>query len=440
MIALRCLNARLDYSIAAACGCRISEIHHLACLVNTGRARLGTHLYQSPAYRPSPTHPMATVQVAKSHAQVKPPNVLVLQSFKDSTSREFGRIKDALESCLTPERYVVYPLGAEEVQQRSPWQDNCRLLLVPPAIAHAQSVLASNGTGASSSSQSDRDEEIEMCISEKISQEICSFVGKGGALLSMNTKLNGVLGLGSVNIARSQYCQNGVCNVTSKLACQTSNTLPEKFNALHISALSPSPTPLSATSSHDHASRVEELKSTSLDYSDQIETGDVISTEDVATFDPIETDVTLDWLDANTNQCNNTQVAGDHSLSKATPQDGDTNELIETELTDCDLACVRKVKFASGGKAILSSIDLFPLASQELGVKTLVWLKRSVEQRRRFLSSLLLSLGLECSEERLPELTHTYLVCSGEVSLYCLLLMCLYMGPHLQTLSGLSAD
>ena len=133
MFALRRFNAHLDYHSSVVCGSWISGILFRSCVANPGSSRPTPALFHSPTEsRPRSTHPspMATVQAAKAPAQVKPPNVLVLQSLKDSTTQEFSRIRDALESCLTPERYVVYPLGVDEVQQRSPWQDNCRLLLV----------------------------------------------------------------------------------------------------------------------------------------------------------------------------------------------------------------------------------------------------------------------------------------------------------------------
>ena len=367
-----------------------------------------------------PTTRMATtvhVQAAMAHSQAKPPNVLILQSHKDSTSKDFIRIKEALELCLTPERYVVYPLGIEEIQQYSPWQDNCRLLLVPPTFPtvteHAQSVVAAgNGTGIH------YHDETVPCMSDKVLQEIASYVSKGGVLLSMHSGLNRMLGLDSLNrnSLSAKYYQHGVCSVTpisDKSSKEDKSTL-EKFNALHISAL--------ATGLQSNA-KLPQVKvhtggqnSSHGDQILQLETA-VATKKDMAIFTPIESDAALEWLDVNTNQSNNvpSETQG-LSTTTAPPLQLEENSEKVATIEDGDLACVRRVELEQGGKAVLSSVELLPSVPQDVGVKMLVWLKRGVEQRRKFLSSLLLGLGLECSEEGLPKLTHTYLVCSGEVS------------------------
>lgn len=337
----------------------------------------------------------APVHVAKERAQVKPPNVLVLQPHKDSTTQEFSRIRDALESCLTPERYAVYPLGLEEVQQSSPWRDNCRLLIVPPrpspsaASEHAQST-ASGG-----------DDDIRIHMSEKILQEIASYVGRGGALLSMHPDVNRTLGLDLSSEMQLKYFQHGICNVAPKLKKSSESAdkceLMDKFNALHISAFSSSNL-TEEKQSHDQISGVEQTLENV-----------IVSRDDLAVLTPVETDAALEWLDTNTNQSNNTES----EQISTTPQS--LQDLEEGVSSESGLVCVQRLELEQGGRAILSVVDLFPLVCQDLRVKALVWLKRGVEQRRRFLSSLLLSLGVECSEEKIPELTHTYLVCSAEV-------------------------
>ena len=331
----------------------------------------------------------APVQVVQEDAQVKPPNVLVLQPHKDSTTQEFSQIRDALESCLTPERYVVYPLGLEEIRQSSPWRDNCRLLVVPPrpfpsnAAEHAQSI-ASGGDGTGMNETVPR-------MSEKVLQEITSYVGRGGALLSMHPDVNKMFGLDLSSKIQLKHFQQGICNVTPK-SNESSKSADkwelDKFNTLHISE----------KQSHDQISGVELT----------LETG-IVSHEDLAVLTPIETDAALEWLDANTNQSNNIES----EQSSTTPQSLQESE--EDVSSESGPTCVRSLELEQGGKAILSCVNLFPLVRQDLRVKALVWLKRGVEQRRRFLSSLLFRLGLECSEEKVPELTHTYLVCSGEV-------------------------
>lgn len=369
---------------------------------------------------------MATVQAARAHSQVKPPNVLILQPHKDSTNKEFLRIREALELCLTPERYVIYPLGTEEVQQCSPWQDNCRLLLVPPtsptATEHAQSVVVASSSGTGMQHYCD---EIAPSMSDKILQEIALYVSKGGVLLSMHSELNQMLGLDSLdgNVLPTKYYQHGVCNVAPTLdeSSETDKSTLEKFNVLHISALA---TGLQSDTKHLSQDKVHRIgqNSSNGDQILQLETA-VVTKKVLAIFAPIESDAALEWLDVNTNQSNNIPS----SLSTTAPPsqlEEDSGEVATFE--DGDLVCVRKLELEKGGKAVLSNVELFPSVPQDVGVKRLVWLKRGVEHRRKFLSSLLLGLGLECSEDRLPELTHTYLVCSGEVSIETLCICAAY--------------
>ena len=222
MNVFRRFSKRIDFS--SAVWVRYSStFSQVKIAINSGLGKNSTVAYSTLSVNPAHPPAMTSVQVAKAHSHVKPPNVLVLQQRKDSTSEEFSRIREALDSCLTPERYVVYPLGIDEIQQSSPWQDNCRLLLVPPsATERAQSGY---DTGAPRMTE--------------IFQEIASYVGMGGAILSMNTELNGILGLDSFNKVQSKYCQHGVCNVAPKAAesSKTDKSILEKFNALQVSSL-----------------------------------------------------------------------------------------------------------------------------------------------------------------------------------------------------------
>ena len=58
----------------------------------------------------------------------KPPNVLVYCGKKNST-RQFDHAKATLQTCLNPEKYVIYQLTQEQVLT-SPWADNTRLLVL----------------------------------------------------------------------------------------------------------------------------------------------------------------------------------------------------------------------------------------------------------------------------------------------------------------------
>jgi hypothetical protein len=249
-----------------------------------------------------------------------------------------------------------------------------------------------------------QDESIP-CIPDKILQEVASFVSKGGVLLSMHSELNRMLGFNG-RILPVKYYQHGVCSV-APVTDESSETDKsafnlEKFNALHISAL---------------AKAVSQNSSSDSDPVLQPKRAVLTKKKDLAIFTPVESDAALEWLDdASTRNQSNVPQSSSHQPSPLLEEEGAV-----ANLEDGDLVCVRKLELGEGGKAVLSSVELFPSVPQDIGVKKLVWLKRGVEQRRKFLTSLLLDLGLECSEERLPELTYTYLVCSGEVRIHTII-------------------
>ena len=264
----------------------------------------------------------------------------------------------------------------------------------PIATEHAQS---NTGNGIASM-QDYQDETTTPCIPDKILQEVASFVRKGGVLLSMHSELNRMLGFNG-NILPAKYYQHGVCSVApiTEESSKTDKSVfkLEKFNALHISALAKGV-------SQSSSSEILQLEAT--------------KKKDLAIFTPVESDAALEWLeDTDTkNQSNTPQSSSHQPPSPLLREEGGTGDVVVT-LEDGDLACVRELELGEGGRAVVSGVDLFPSVPGDIGVKKLVWLKRGVEQRRKFLSSLLLGLGLDCSEERLPELTYTYLVCSREV-------------------------
>ena len=276
------------------------------------------------------------------------------------------------------------------------------------ATEHAQ--LAGNGDTGMLHYQ---DEAAAHCILDKILQEVASFVSKGGVLLSMHSELNRMLGFDSLNgkILPAKYYQHGVCSVApitdESIETDKSSFKLEKFNALHISALAG--IGFGQNSSSNSSSQILQLDH---------ETAVALTKKiDLAIFTPVESDAALEWLDVDAKNQRNVPQSNGQPPSHV-EEESSTGEVVAT-LKDSDLVCVRGLELERGGKAVLSSIELFPLVPQEdIGVKKLVWLKRGVEQRRKFLSSLLSDLGLECSEEGLPELTYTYLVCSGEVR-YC---------------------
>ena len=331
-------------------------------------------------------------------ATTKPPNILIYQAEKDTTDADFVRIKESLESCLTPERYVIYPLGRSEVAQYTPWKENCRLLVVP-ATEHAQTPSSSK-------------EELP----PKVVKEMLSFAKEGGKLLSMHTDLNRWLGgltslweaLEAVGKAggadvdtlsmTTAYCRNRVCDVEVDGMEPGSN----KFSCL---------VPNIARKRED---RIDDVYIGDLSLQDS-----VLSESNMAFSVPVEWNADMEWIDQSTqdNDGNNSNSDdSNRSPSVTIPRSHDTLPSIP---------CVREVRLSNEGCAVLSSVDLCPLLPSGLQVSSLVRLKKGVAPRRAHLTRLLTGFGLSCSEERLPDLTHTFLLCSGKVGVHVLFFMCL---------------
>ena len=73
--------------------------------------------------------------------QAKPPSVLILcdsaATIANSQNKDgmtyFQLIRQDLTTCIGHDRYVTYPLLLEDVE-RSPWQENCQLLIAPACL------------------------------------------------------------------------------------------------------------------------------------------------------------------------------------------------------------------------------------------------------------------------------------------------------------------
>ena len=316
-------------------------------------------------------------------SQPKPPNILIYQSDKNTSNTGFLRARESLESCLTPERYVIYPLGADDVLHYSPWKENCRLLVIPPSLA--QSVATDTTT-----------------LSPRVMEEVLGFVREGGNLLSMQTDLNRLLGLTSVQealggvkvdecsqeVLTSAYCPDGACDVevsAEGVGMEQGYRFSSLVPNLHKEAVNPA----------DDA------------YLKRLLPKDVIQSRSVeASLVPVEWNEDMEWIKQNTNQCNNKDQSRTDRLPNSAHQ----------RLRNLPaIPCVHKLLLGNSGCTVVSSVDLFPALPSPLEVLPLLRLKKGVALRGRFLASLLKALGLECSEEQLPELTHTYLLCSEEV-------------------------
>ena len=297
---------------------------------------------------------------------VKPPNVFIYQPDKDSTSKEYSQVRDSLVSCLTPEHYVIYPLGVDDVVHYSPWKENCRLLVVPSLTTeHAHK---SHDQG----------------LSARVVEEFVTYVQAGGRLLSMHAQLNGFLGLLSIGEARADiadklvYCQDGVCEVE---VLESTGGAEQKYR---FSSLVPD--------FSEVRNGCEGVYLSGAPLSQSIE-----SRRDLGFLVPLEWNVDVEL---NFNQSNNNQ-------SDQPP--------LSVEQKSHTIPCVCEAVFKNKGRVILSSVDLLPTIPNHLKLAQLVRLKRGVALRRQYLMHLLEGFGLECSEENLPDLTSTFLLCSHEV-------------------------
>lgn len=314
----------------------------------------------------------STRLLSSETASPKPPNILIYQPDKDTTSVEFLRAKESLQSCLTPERYVLYPLGVDDILHYSPWKDNCRLVVVPPATKHAQWIP----------------------LPSRVMEEVVSYVQRGGRLLCMHAHLSKILKLkpfGEVSTLKDagRYCQDGVCSVQVQTGDHIDVMGMEQ--GLRFSGLVPESDLICSQSSDDLYFNGDGGLS-------------ICSSSDLAFLVPLERNTDLQWNGTNTNNSNN-----------VTDQSNQSSKSCDHAHDQSGISCVRRVTFTAGGVAVLCNVDLLPNLHSDLQVSALLQLKRDVTSRRSFLTSLLQSLELECSEERLPELSHTYLLASQEV-------------------------
>lgn len=283
----------------------------------------------------------------------KPPNVLIFQPSKDSTCREFLRAREALEHCLTPERYAIYALGYDEIAQKAPWKENCRLVVIPPAPGAQESSL-----------------DAVTQLSSMVLTEIMSYLKDGGAVLSMNRSANRYLGLHSLVTSPAVDCsitlkERNVRSPNSGVGGVSESII---FHATNVKS---------------HGTRVNR----SHVITEQSMSEDILSRDTIAHF--------LTSVDENSNQSNNIPAS------------------------NCGeeyLPAVEVVSVMGEGCAIVCEVDLLPLPLGETDISLLVKLKKDVLLRSMVLGHLLGLLGMECSEERLPELTHTYLVSGEKVS------------------------
>ena len=305
----------------------------------------------------------------------KPPNVLVFQPNKDTTSEEFIRVRDSLESCLAPEHYVIYPLGVDDITQYSPWKENCRLLVFPSSLTRQPCHEGSN----------------EPSISSRVIEEVVTYVQRGGKLLSMHSELNKYFGLSPLQYSLPPtgsdgeksvfhvYCRDDVCDVSVEISEGEDENGGQNYR---FSSL----VPIFDKSGSESDAYLKDLLQKSVE-----------SSQGLAFLVPLEWNADMEWIEKNTNS-NNSQL-DQHSMSHDLEK----------------VPCVSQIELTNEGHAVISTVDLLPTLPNGLDVAPLVRLKKGVALRERYFSHLLRSLGVECGKGKLPELSHTFLLCSEEV-------------------------
>ena len=195
-------------------------------------------------------------------------------------------------------------------------------------------------------------------------REMISYVHSGGVLLSMHSVLNTRLGFKPPSpLVWNHLCRVGTSGHTAS----------------------------SGENIHFRTSTISSANAFGSDSTEK-ETNPPVSIEDVAFILPEDSERSLS-----------------HQLS--------TSDMsTESSCISHQFPCIRKIKFEGGGQAILSYVDLFPEIHESLDVETLVQVKEDTRDRAKFLRGLLSDIGLECGLEKVPDLTHTYLLCSKEVS------------------------
>lgn len=294
-----------------------------------------------------------------SNIHSKPPNILVVQPSRDSTDPGYLRVKEALVSHLDRERYVVYPLGWEEILQ-SPWRENCMLLVAPP-VSNIGAVTPQRGG-----------------VTPQL-KKLAAFSRNGGLLLSMEPELNRLLGADQLNDD----------DVSAKM-CEVRGLLNEQEGAMVFSALN-----LSLKSSIEVTSTNQRFTSKT--------TLAIIDSQDNANEEKTPTGIGV--TSSNEDTTNGLHKEVKNGGSPAPPNASST-------------PCVQKLTFTdSNGCAVASAVDLLPASAELEGmdVSSLVRLKKGNEARGSFLSAIFRGeLGLHCSSVKTPQLTNALLVCSEE--------------------------
>ena len=236
-----------------------------------------------------------------------------------------------------------------------------------------------------------------------VCDEIVSYVRAGGILLSMQGELNKQLG----------FEFQAVSSVTEQSRLASVRVLSSSIVAGSKFAPSETSTPSSSSSEQcDYITfRAPSVWASPAATSDDIGRVDSSGLGELGTLDSeVESREILAVFHHEPPE--ETVESPSHSTAAETGGSNDSGSRAEEEQAS---PCFQKAIFRSGGLALLSYVDVLPPIHEESDISKLVQLKRDTEARIDFLRAVLSGAGLECSSSKVPDVTHTYLVCSEKV-------------------------
>lgn len=320
----------------------------------------------------------------------KPPNLLVLwpsgRFTEEEGSREdyaFQQVREELASCLDAECYAVYPLTRERAS-RTPWKENCSLLILPPALPSKPSEPPA----------------------AEIYREVLAYLRHhSGRVLSMDCGFNSQLGF-PVPAEGGTIRRDRMFRVTVRPREDSDG----ESGLLSFDTLGVTFTPAQiAEQLNERGQREEEgddlrtcLPPSSLELTEE-EGGQIKTEEEGGEGDDNSAvcstdDSPLAFVD----------LSESRQPADSSPSDPATS-----------VPCVRKLSFGKSGSAVLCHVDLLPVLSALskilMRMDAMMKLSESAESRREFLTSVLQGMGVECRPQVTPQLTQGYLVCSSRV-------------------------
>ena len=289
--------------------------------------------------------------------QTKPPNVLVLSASDAGPEKgsEFSAARECLTACLDSERYVVYPLHLDDVV-RTPWKDNCRLLVLP-SMRQPDALALRIGFEVSSKGG----------VPDGVLKELVTYISGGGTLLSLHSATNAVLGFAMPEDLQ----QPSFVEITTQTASPNDKLENGTANEWVVAQ--------TCASSEEIATESADLPPLPVKKSSKV----------LARMRKMEI---------------REEKEGDAQTKEVV---GETSDLMD---------CIQHWQFEEGlGQVILSHVDLLGSAGKGTNVPELITLKRDAAKVTNVLKMVLEEVGVECSRGEISSPTLSYLVCSDKV-------------------------